>query len=44
MSQYSQTGQIQQYSNIQPVWKFVFLYIITFEFINYLGLTNIGNS
>lgn len=30
MSQYSQTGQIQQYSNIQPVWKFVFLYIITF--------------
>ncbi|MEH2327359.1 MAG: hypothetical protein V7K32_28140 [Nostoc sp.] len=30
MNQYSQTGQIQQYSNIQPVWKFIFLYIITF--------------
>ncbi len=30
MTQYSQTGQFQQYSNIQPVWKFVFLFIITF--------------
>ena len=30
MNQYSQTAQIQQYSNIQPVWKFIFLYIITF--------------
>jgi hypothetical protein len=29
MNQYSQTGQFQQYSNIQPVWKFIFLYIIT---------------
>jgi hypothetical protein len=31
MTQYSKTGEIQQYSNIQPVWKFVFLYIITFS-------------
>lgn len=30
MNQYSQTQQIQQYSNIQPVWKFIFLYIITY--------------
>jgi hypothetical protein len=30
MVQQSQAKQIQPYSNVQPVWKFCFLYIITF--------------
>lgn len=29
MNQYYQPGKIQQYSNVQPVGKFIFLYLIT---------------